>query len=132
VVVAIQHAEVLLAIERPRPLIAALCPVLGGRGRRGQGQCNKGRSQNSVASHGRNLLSRNQVIARSVPTSRHFQENAASAWNNEPYQPKSRITGTGLARPGEEEDDMPDQETLERAQRDKREGKSASTQAGEF
>ena len=27
---------------------------------------------------------------------------------------------------------MPDQETLERARRDKREGKSASTQAGEF
>ena len=29
-------------------------------------------------------------------------------------------------------DDMPDKETLERAQQDKREGKSASTQAGEF
>src|SRR5689334_15168840 len=30
------------------------------------------------------------------------------------------------------EDDMPDKRTIERARRDKREGKSASTQAGEF
>jgi hypothetical protein len=31
-----------------------------------------------------------------------------------------------------EEDEMPEKETLERARRDKRQGKSASTQAGEF
>jgi hypothetical protein len=30
------------------------------------------------------------------------------------------------------EDDMPDKRTIEKARRDKREGKSASTQAGEF
>jgi hypothetical protein len=35
-------------------------------------------------------------------------------------------------RPRENEDTMPEPETLERARRDKREGKSPSTQAGEF
>jgi hypothetical protein len=42
------------------------------------------------------------------------------------------ITGTLVAPINRERRTMPEKETIERAERDKREGKSASTQAGEF
>src|SRR5215213_2402417 len=39
----------------------------------------------------------------------------------------------GLSPPGRRgEEEMPERETIERARKDKRQGKSASTQAGEF
>src|SRR3954470_18968632 len=71
------------------------------------------------------------ATSRSLPNASRLR-SPLDARRGRAFSETCQLTGICVASTGAREAYMPEKATLERARRDKREGKSPSTQAGEF